>query len=171
MPALLSVPPAHAVIESRAGDGDWTVHEGAFDEAFFKDFKTTPTGFKYRRIAEGSGPTPLRGSAYGEGFQKVFVQYTAYLPDGTKVDSSYGRDDKGFGFRMGRGKVILGWEALCGGMREGAKLIAFIPAEYAYGPAGAPDTCLGARWTCKVPPDTPMVYYLEMVSLGDVKAT
>tara|TARA_B100000780_G_C20898553_1_gene357619 strand:- start:397 stop:576 length:180 start_codon:yes stop_codon:yes gene_type:complete len=36
--------------------------------------------------------------------------------DGTKFDSSY---DKGeaFGFRLGKGKVIRGWESIAAGMQ------------------------------------------------------
>ena len=103
--------------------------QGVFDDAFFASFEEW-RGFLFKFIEEAPGgekPQP---------FQKVFVHYTGYLLDGTKFDSSY---DKGppFSFRMNKGKVISGWEAVVGGMRTGMKVVVRIPPEFAYGPAGA----------------------------------
>lgn len=97
-------------------DGAWTKHEGRFDQTFFKDFTTTPNGFVYKKLNSPETEKPVP-------FQKVFVQYTGYLEDGTKFDSSY---DKGggqpFSFRLGKGKVIPGWEATVGGMTVGQQV-------------------------------------------------
>ena len=43
---------------------------------------------------------------------------TGYLLDGTKFDSSYDNDEA-FGFRIGKGKVIAGWESIAAGMPVG----------------------------------------------------
>ena len=61
---------------------------------------------------------------------------TGYLLDGTKFDSSYDKKGEPFKFRMGKGKVIGGWEATVGGMRPGQRVIVKIPSKYAYGKNG-----------------------------------
>ena len=144
-------------LRSSGADGAWTEHEGTFDEAFFSDFTSAANGFKYKFVAPGEGPKPQRGAAYNEGYQKVALHYTGYLLDGRKFDSSYGREP--FAFRMGKGKVIPGWEAVVGGMTKGQKVIVLIPPQYAYGPAGK-----GI-----IPSNAPLVYYLELRRLGSIK--
>ena len=93
---------------------------------FFSGFtpsKADPN-FVYKYIEKGDGPTAVN-------FQSVTMQYTGYLLDGKQFDTSYGKDP--FKFRIGKGKVISGWEGLALGMKAGTKLIAKIPAKYAYG--------------------------------------
>ncbi|KAL1507341.1 hypothetical protein AB1Y20_008187 [Prymnesium parvum] len=131
-------------------DGTWTKHEGPFDSAFFKDFTTTPTGFMYKKINSPDDEKPVP-------FQKVFVHYTGYLMDGTKFDSSYGREP--FSFRLGKGKVINGWEATVGGMTVGQKVIVKIPPQYAY----------GDKQTGPIPPNSDLVFYIELLKLGGIK--
>lgn len=58
-----------------APDGSWTDHDGPFDDAFFKDFKSTETGFVYKFIREGDGDKPVQG-------QSVLMHYTGYLLNG-----------------------------------------------------------------------------------------
>jgi FKBP-type peptidyl-prolyl cis-trans isomerase len=61
-----------------------------------------------------------------------FVQYTGYLEDGTKFDSTldHGRS---FEFVIGSKKVIVGWSQGMLGMKVGGKRQIFIPAHLAYG--------------------------------------
>ena len=73
----------------------------------------------------------------GEGKETVkgallIVQYTGFLDDGTKFDSSW---DKGrpFQFVFGTGRVIKGWDQGLVGMREGGKRKLFVPSHLAYG--------------------------------------
>ena len=73
---------------------------GPFDDEFFRNFKTTETGFVYKILEPGEGPTPEKGPAYNEGSQKVYVHYTGYLPDGKKFDSTYDRGQGTFAFRV-----------------------------------------------------------------------
>jgi len=88
---------AVAPLASFADDGAWAVHTGPFTDAFFQDgFKTSATGFLYKFVEPGTGEKPVN-------MQQVFVHYTGYLLDGTKFDSSYGKDP--FKFRLGKGKV------------------------------------------------------------------
>ena len=99
---------------------------------------------------------------------QVYVHYTGYLLDGTQFDSSYGKEP--FGFRLGKGKVIRGWEAVVGGyaavvlaltrpaghlrpaphpfrMTEGMKVIVRIPPEYVGRRCcRSPQTLSSAEW-------------------------
>ena len=143
-------PPAFAADDV---DDSWTLHEGPFGDEFFKDFSVSKaeSSFKYKFIKEGDGgPKPVP-------FQKVAVNYRGYLLDGTLVDSSYGRG-KPFKFRLGKGKVIRGWEGIVPGMTKGMRVIVRVPAEYAYG-----DQKVG-----KIPPNSPLVFYMELVELLDI---
>jgi FKBP-type peptidyl-prolyl cis-trans isomerase FkpA len=74
------------------------------------------------------------------------------------VDSSFGTG-KPFAFRLGKGKVIRGWEGIVPGMTPGMRVVVRVPPEYAYGPDGKG----------KVPPNAALVFYMELISLGDIK--
>ena len=132
--------------------GEWAEHSGPFTDAFFEDFKSTDTGIKYKFVQMGEGDKPVPG-------QKVFMHYTGYLLNGKKFDSSYGKGT--FGFRLGKGKVIGGWEATVAGMRPGMKVIVQIPPQYAYGSKGA-----GGG---EMPPDSTLVFYMQLMALGNIK--
>lgn len=146
---------AAAPLPAFAGiDGSWAEHSGPFEPSFFDDFavsKASPD-FKYKIIAEGTGDRAVN-------FQAVTMFYTGYLLDGKKFDSNYGLGGKEFKFRIGKGKVISGWEGLALGMREGTKLIALIPPKYAYGEKG-----IGP-----IPGGASLVFYMECVKLGSIK--
>ena len=131
-------------------DDSWTKHQGPFDAAFFKDFTTTPNGFVYKKVTNPEGEKPVN-------LQKVFVHYTGYLEDGTKFDSSYSREP--FSFRLGKGKVIPGWEATVGGMTVGQKVIVKIPPQFAY----------GDKQTGPIPPNSDLIFYIELLKLGGIK--
>lgn len=126
-------------LASVAADGSWTYHEGGFTGEFWDGFKSTDSGFMYKFVEPGEGDKPVN-------MQQVFVHYTGYLLDGTRFDSSYDRSDP-FKFRLGKGKVIPGWEAVVAGMRPGQKVIVKIPPQYAYG-----DKSVGP-----IPPNSPLV--------------
>ncbi len=63
--------------------------------------------------------------------QKVKIHYTGTLDDGTKFDSSEGRDP--LSFEMGAGMVIPGFETGVKDMAVGEKKSIHIPAAEAYG--------------------------------------
>ena len=136
--------PTYGMIDKSAGmDDAWTLHEGPFDDAFFKDFQVSKAApdFVYKFIKPGEGDTkPVPN-------QKVFVNYRGYLMDGTLVDSSFGKGEA-FGFRLNRGKVIRGWEGIVPGMTVGQRVVVKIPPEYAYG-----DKKVG-----KIPPNSPLIF-------------
>lgn len=70
-------------------------------------------------------------------FAQVKVHYTGWTLDGKKFDSSVDRGEP-FGFTLGAGEVIPGWEMGVEGMRVGGKRELVIPPELAYGPDGVP---------------------------------
>jgi peptidylprolyl isomerase len=88
------------------------------------------------------------------------IQYTGYLVDGTKFDSSYDHPEhEAFVFAAGQHQVIAGWDTGFAGMRVGGKRRLFIPFQLAYGPAGH-----GA-----IPPKAELIFDLEFIAQSDEK--
>jgi peptidylprolyl isomerase len=88
------------------------------------------------------------------------IQYTGYLVDGTKFDSSYDHPDhEAFVFGAGQHQVIAGWDTGFAGMRVGGKRRLFIPFQLAYGPQGH-----GA-----IPPKAELIFDLEFIAQSDEK--
>ena len=73
---------------------------------------TTDSGLKYSELKEGTGPAAKTGEA-------VDVHYTGWLDNGTKFDSSVGKEP--FSFTLGKGQVIKGWDEGVAGMKVGGK--------------------------------------------------
>lgn len=90
---------------------------------------TTPSGLQYIDLLVGTGVLPKPG-------QIVVVDYTIWLHEGTKVDSSLDRGVP-FRFRIGRGMVIAGFDEGIASMRVGGKRRLIIPPDLAYGDRGA----------------------------------
>jgi peptidylprolyl isomerase len=109
--------------------------------------KHTPSGVSYWDITVGTGETAKNG-------QTVSVQYTGWLTDGRKFDSSVGR--KPLPFKIGEHKVVAGWEEGVVGMKVGGKRQLKIPPELAYGSRGFP----GA-----IPPYATLIFDVELVSI------
>lgn len=112
------------------------------------DYTTTDSGLKYYDIAEGEGPTPEVG-------QIVSVNYTGWLADGTKFDSSL---DFGvpFQFPVGQEYVIPGWDEGVASMKVGGKRQLVVPAELAFGSEGIGDV---------IPPDSTLTFEVELLEI------
>ncbi len=89
--------------------------------------ETTESGLRYQITEQGSGVQPAPGDS-------VFVQYRGTLLDGTQFDSSYDRNDGPFGFVLGQGQVIQGWDEGIGLLNKGGKGTLYVPSPLAYGP-------------------------------------
>ena len=111
---------------------------------------TLPDGLKYVDLVEGTGPSPLKG-------QKVTVNYTGTLQNGTKFDSSYDRG-KPFGFQIGQSQVIKGWDEGLRTMKVGGKRRLVIPPALGYGAAGVPPT---------IPPNATLVFEVELLNVSN----
>lgn len=114
---------------------------------------TTASGLQYIDDAVGEGEPAKAGDA-------VSVQYTGWIQ---KADGSKGllfdttRDiGRPFEFRLGRRKVIQGWEEGISGMRVGGKRTLMVPSELAYGKRGAGQIVL---------PNQNLIFEVELVGL------
>jgi peptidylprolyl isomerase len=100
----------------------------------------------------GTGPLASPGKFYS-------IQYTGYLVDGTKFDSSLDRGSEPFVFQAGQHQVVPGWDTGFAGMRVGGKRRLFIPYQLAYGPAGRGP----------IPPKAELIFDLEFVAQSNTK--
>ena len=101
---------------------------------FFPDtstltFENGPEGLRYAIIKQGEGAPAQKGNV-------TKVHYTGWLTNGYKFDSSRDRGQP-FGFTLGAGRVIRGWELGVQGMLPGEKRILIVPPGLGYGARGA----------------------------------
>jgi FKBP-type peptidyl-prolyl cis-trans isomerase FkpA len=103
---------------------------------------------------------PGEGASIAAG-QKAVVQYTGWLyeasaPDqkGKQFDSSL-RSGQPFGFVLGNGQVIKGWDQGVLGMKIGGRRRLTIPPDLAYGDSG----------TGPIPPGATLVFDVELVGI------
>lgn len=88
---------------------------------------TLPSGLQYKVLQEGTGATPGPEDI-------VKVHYTGKTIDGNKFDSSYDRGEPAQ-FRVSN--VIRGWVEGLQLMKEGSRMMLYIPYDLAYGERGA----------------------------------
>ena len=111
-------------------------------------------------VATSKTPGEIAVSDYviGEGAEAVKggdveVHYTGYLTDGTVFDSSRPRN-RPFGFELGAGRVIKGWDEGVAGMKVGGKRKLVIPSKLGY----------AERRAGKIPPNSTLVFTIELLS-------
>jgi FKBP-type peptidyl-prolyl cis-trans isomerase len=113
------------------------------------EYTTTKSGLKYLDEQVGTGAEAKAGD-------RVTVHYTGTLQDGTKFDSSKDRNQP-FGFQLGAGKVIKGWDEGVAGMKVGGKRKLIIPSDLAYGKRGAAGV---------IPPDAELTFEVELLGIN-----
>jgi FKBP-type peptidyl-prolyl cis-trans isomerase len=120
----------------------------AWVEKNFPDAQKSNTGIRYLVIEKGHGETAKRGDM-------VSLVYVGRLIDGETFDQQID-PAKPFTFRLGRGKVIQGWDQIIRLMSPGDKWLVIIPPELAYGTRGQ---------TPKIPPNATLVFTMQLVSI------
>jgi peptidylprolyl isomerase len=83
------------------------------------------------------------------------VNYTGWLMNGTKFDSSRDPGRTPFEFTLGKGEVIKGWDEGLATMKVGGRRQLIIPANLAYGTAGSGS----------IPPNSDLVFDVELLSV------
>ena len=113
---------------------------------------TTPSGLQIIDTTVGTGASPKPG-------QTCVMHYTGWLYEdgkkGKKFDSSLDRGQP-FGFRLGGGQVIKGWDEGVAGMKVGGKRTLIIPSELGYGARGAGGV---------IPPNAILIFEVELLGV------
>ena len=113
------------------------------------------TELKKIDVKQGTGPEAPAGKA-------VVVHYTGWLHDpaapdgkGAKFDSSRDRGVP-FGFMLGAGRVIKGWDEGVVGMKVGGQRTLVIPPALGYGERGAGGV---------IPPNATLIFDVELIEV------
>ena len=124
--------------------------------------------FIYLAVCQKNGEIIIMGNglviedlAIGEGseaqdFNKVVVNYTGTLEDGSIFDSSLKPGRTPFTFTLGVGSVIKGWDLGVKGMKVGGKRKLTIPADLGYGNNGAGNV---------IPPNATLTFEVELLEV------
>ena len=89
-------------------------------------------------------------------FNKVVVNYTGKLEDGSIFDSSLNPGREPFTFTLGVGSVIKGWDIGVKGMKVGGKRKLTIPSELGYGDKGAGSV---------IPPGATLIFEIDLLEV------
>jgi len=108
--------------------------------------QTTASGLMYADFKVGTGASPKPTDT-------VEVNYTGWLTDGTKFDSSY---DRGMPATFPLNRVVKGWTEGISSMKTGGKRRLIIPPDLGYGESGRPP---------KIPGGAYLVFDVELLSI------
>jgi peptidylprolyl isomerase len=102
----------------------------------------------FEDVKEGVGPAITEGNS-------VTVDYTGWLADGTKFDSTLDKK-KPYTFRMSSRYIIKGWKEGLVGMKTGGTRLLWVPSDLAYGKAGHEP---------EIPPNADLVFEIHVLKL------
>lgn len=106
----------------------------------------TASGLYYQDTPAGTGVAAVAGN-------HVTVNYTGYLTGGSSFDTSIGKAP--FGFTLGQGQVIAGWDEGVAGMKVGGTRKLVIPAVLGY----------GANTVPSIPANSILVFNVTLISI------
>lgn len=109
------------------------------------------SGLQYKVLEAGEGAMPTASDT-------VEVHYRGTLIDGTEFDSSYSRGES---VSFGVTQVIPGWTEALQLMPAGSKWQLYIPADLAYGPAGAGQ---------QIGPNSTLLFDVELLAIETAAA-
>jgi len=114
-----------------------------------KPVEKTASGLQYVVLDPGTGAKPNKGD-------KVVAEYTGWLTDGKKFDSS--KDHPGdFSFAVGQGEVIPAWDEALSDMKIGERRKLIVPPALGYGAEGTPGG--------PIPPNATLVFEVKLVKV------
>ncbi|MBP6456375.1 MAG: FKBP-type peptidyl-prolyl cis-trans isomerase [Chitinophagaceae bacterium] len=120
--------------------------------------KRTASGLYYILSKNGTGARPTAG-------QNIKANYTGKLLDGTVFDSNtdpkFGHVDA-FGFPVGQGRVIKGWDEGFQLLNKGAKATLLIPSSLAYGEREMPGSESNPKG---IPANSVLVFDVELLDI------
>lgn len=109
-----------------------------------------PSDLVVADLVVGTGDEAVAG-------RQVQVHYVGCAwSDGEQFDASWDRGDA-FGFALGRGQVIAGWDQGVAGMRVGGRRRITIPPALGYGAAGAGGVIKGGET---------LVFVVDLLDVG-----
>ena len=91
-------------------------------------------------------------------YNKITVNYTGRLENGSIFDSSLKQGRSPFTFTLGVGSVIKGWDLGVKGMKVGGKRKLTIPSELGYGDQGVGNV---------IPPGAKLIFEIDLLSVED----
>ena len=144
--------------ESKPAASDYAASSARAPAVNTSACEPAPATLVAKDLEQGTGRTAVP-------LATALVHYTGWVYDpckpdhkGAQFDSSVGKPVP-FGFRIGAGRVIKGWDEGVPGMKEGGKRLLVIPAAMAYGDRQVGD---------KIPPNSTLVFEVNLVALQNV---
>jgi len=116
--------------------------------------KPSSTGLYMIVTKKTNGKIPAKGD-------RIAIQYTGRFLHGEVFDACV--PNHPYQFTLGSDKAMPGFEEAFAGLREGEKATLIIPSELGYGEKGKRNPASGVYI---VPPYTPLVYDVEVVSIS-----
>ena len=121
-------------------------------EKNFPDAVQTESGLMYIELEEGEGLLPKAGD-------EIEMHYTGYFEDETKFESSLDRG-KPIKFVFKKQNILKGWEEALSMMKPGGKMKIIVPSWLGFGEKGSG----------KIPPNTDLIFEIELLGIRDLAA-
>jgi FKBP-type peptidyl-prolyl cis-trans isomerase FkpA len=121
----------------------------AIDPDAPKEFSATESGLKYRILRKGQGQKPIPSD-------RVEVDYSGWLDDGTIFDSSYERAQP---TTFNLATLITGWSEGMQLIEEGGMIELEVPPNLAYGEEGRPPD---------IPPNATLHFKIELHAINNL---